>query len=413
MQSVLFSIRFKGFLKYLKRGQAIVRSYGLTPSKTVQALDQFVQILQGFHCGATFPITAVAVHGYRHIDHSQLTLQEQVTQLRRAQDVFAAARIPVTGFRSPYLRFNEPLHTALSQVGLAYVSNQPILWDVLDVESLHPAARIAYERAVALYAPWPAEEQSALPHLCGRLVEIPVSLPDDEILLDRLQGDLNGLLESAWLRMLTETHQRQELFTLQLHPERVSRCASALAALLAKARSLDPPVWVARLDEIATWWRTRFQAKVTVTSNNSGELRLDLKGPEGTNMLVRTVEVVGPVSPWYNDYRRCETRTLILKTNTRPFIGVPTGTSPELVSYLQEQGYIVEASDISHNYSIYLDEPAAITGKKRALLAWIDAGNKPLVKLGRWPHNACSALAITGDIDALTLWDYGLRFLGN
>jgi hypothetical protein len=432
MQSVLFSIRFKGFLKYLKRGQAIVRSYGLTPSKTVQALDQFVQILQGFHCGATFPITAVAVarnaksvekymaqdiefavHGYRHIDHSQLTLQEQVTQLRRAQDVFAAARIPVTGFRSPYLRFNEPLHTALSQVGLAYVSNQPILWDVLDVESLHPAARIAYERAVALYAPWPAEEQSALPHLCGRLVEIPVSLPDDEILLDRLQGDLNGLLESAWLRMLTETHQRQELFTLQLHPERVSRCASALAALLAKARSLDPPVWVARLDEIATWWRTRFQAKVTVTSNNSGELRLDLKGPEGTNMLVRNVEVVGPVSPWYNDYRRCETRTLILKTNTRPFIGVPTGTSPELVSYLQEQGYIVEASDISHNYSIYLDEPAAITGKKRALLAWIDAGNKPLVKLGRWPHNACSALAITGDIDALTLWDYGLRFLGN
>jgi hypothetical protein len=32
--------------------------------------------------------------------------------------------------------------------------------------------------------------------------------------------------------------------------------------------------------------------------------------------------------------------------------------------------------------------------------------------LGRWPHNTGSALAITGDIDALTLWDYGLRYLG-
>jgi hypothetical protein len=32
------------------------------------------------------------------------------------------------------------------------------------------------------------------------------------------------------------------------------------------------------------------------------------------------------------------------------------------------------------------------------------------VWLGRWLNGARSALAITGDIDALTLWDCGLRF---
>jgi hypothetical protein len=32
--------------------------------------------------------------------------------------------------------------------------------------------------------------------------------------------------------------------------------------------------------------------------------------------------------------------------------------------------------------------------------------------LGLWPAGARSALAVTGDIDALTLWDFGLRLLG-
>jgi peptidoglycan/xylan/chitin deacetylase (PgdA/CDA1 family) len=431
MKSVLFPIRSKGLLKYLKRGQTIMKSYGLTSSKMVQALDRFSQILQEFQCGATFPTTAVslersgqsiekyvvqgiefALHGYRHIDHSQLPLEGQVAHLRRAQDVFAAAGIPAVGFRSPYLRFNENLRAALKEVGLKYVSSQPILWDVLDGESFSPAAQTAYERAVAFYTPWHAAEQPSLPHLHDQLVEIPVSLPDDEMLLDRLGGGVNGLVERAWSRMLAETHRCEELFTIQLHPERIVRCASALSTLLAKARALDPPVWVARLEEIATWWRARSEATVTVTNADSGRLRLSLDGPEGTVILVRNVEVEGPTHPWIHGYRRCGTPILILKTRIRPFIGVPVDTPPEPVSFLRQQGYIVEASDNSQSYSVYLEQLGSVSKNKRALLARIEENNKPLIKLGRWPNNTCSTLAITGDIDALTLWDYGLRYLG-
>ena len=50
--------------------------------------------------------------------------------------------------------------------------------------------------------------------------------------------------------------------------------------------------------------------------------------------------------------------------------------------------------------------------QERAILAEIDASPAPLVRLWRWPNGAQSALAVTGDIDALTLFDFGLRLLG-
>ena len=432
MQSVLFGVHSKGLPKYLKRGQAIVKSYGMTPAKMAQALDQFSQILGEFECEATFPITAIAakrnskmmtehiargiefaIHGYRHIDHAQLALEEQLVHLRRAQDVFASAGIPVAGFRAPYLRFNQASDGAARVAGLEYVSNQPILWDALQDVLLSPAAQAVYERAIVLYNPWRASERFSLPQLCDQLVQIPVSLPDDEMLLDRLDGDAHGLVEQAWSYMLSETHQRQELLTLQLHPERISRCAPPLRALLAKARSLDPPVWITRLDKLASWWRARSQATVTVNSANHGEWRLNLAGPEGLTALVRNGNVQGAVHPWLDGYQSSEARHLVVKTLLRPFIGVSTNTPPEWVGFLREQGYLVEISDHSQDYSIYLNRPDPLPENRYTILAQIEQSDKPLVKLGRWPNRAGSALSITGDIDGLTIWDYVLRLFGH
>ena len=431
MRSILFSVRSKGLLKYLKRGQNIARSYGLTPSKMVQALDQFSQILQAFQCGATFPATAVAIqrssksiekyaaqgiefalHGYRHIDLSQLTWEEQVAQLRRAQDVFAAIGIPVTGLRAPYLRSDENLYIAAGEVGLTYGSNQPILWNVLDGEPLSPAAQMAYERAIAFYKPWEANEQPSLPCLRHQLVEIPVSLPDDEMLLDRLGGEANGLVERAWRRILSQTYQRGELFTLQLHPERIAGCADGLSAVLAEARALRPPVWIARLDEIAAWWRARAGANVEVTDAGDGGWRLTVAGPEGTTVLARAVEVDAPTVPWADGYRQVKATAFTIHAPLRPFIGLSPATSPELADFLRQQGYIVEISQESHQYSYYFDQTEFTARQERPLLAQIEGTDGPLVRSGRWPDGARSALAITGDIDALTLWDYGLRFFG-
>jgi hypothetical protein len=83
-----------------------------------------------------------------------------------------------------------------------------------------------------------------------------------------------------------------------------------------------------------------------------------------------------------------------------------------LVSFLKQQGYIVETSLNPDRHSFYLDRSAFFSEDKRRLIAQIEGSDLPLARLGRWPNGARSALSVTGDIDALTLWDYGLRSLG-
>jgi hypothetical protein len=120
-----------------------------------------------------------------------------------------------------------------------------------------------------------------------------------------------------------------------------------------------------------------------------------------------------PARPWARGYRRCQASELVLKTHPRPFIGVPVSAPQELTSFLKQQGYIVEVGDRPQDYTIYVDQTGFVPADKRALLDRIETSDKPLVKLGRWPDGAGSALAITGDIDALTIWDYGQRYLGH
>lgn len=49
---------------------------------------------------------------------------------------------------------------------------------------------------------------------------------------------------------------------------------------------------------------------------------------------------------------------------------------------------------------------------ERPLLAQIEQGDFPLICLGSWPNGACNTFCVTGNIDTLTIWDYGLRFPG-
>ena len=429
--SITFAARAKGPLALLKRARSITNRYGLTPAKMDRALHLFTQTLRRFDYGASFALTAVVlkrnrdmitkyldqniefvVHGYTHIDYSQLAPEEQLAHLRRAREAFAAAGVKAVGFRSPYLRRETHLHAAIEATGFSHVSNQPVLWDVLGADAFTPSTYASYERAIAFYDPWNASERLSLPRLCNQVVEIPVSLPDDEMLLDRLGGETNSMVEKAWRRILSETYRRGELFTIQLHPERIVRCVDGLSAILAEAHRLTPSVWLARLDEIAAWWRARAGANVEITDAGDGEFHLVVAGPSGTTVLTRGVEVDASTVSWADGYRQVEATTITIRAPHRPFIGLSPVTSPKLADFLRQQGYIVEIGHESHRYSCYFDQMEFFAEQERPLLGQIEGTDRPLVRLGRWPSGARSALAITGDIDALTLWDYGLRLFG-
>ena len=421
----------KGYLALIKRACTISQRYGFTTTKMEQALHLFNQILKQFDCGASFALTAVVlernshiiakyldqnidfiIHGHTHIDYSQLTFGEQLAHIQQAQQNFVNAGMQTAGFRSPYLSRNSHLNSALKEAGFSYVSNQPIIWDIPDEDAVFVLNRTSYKRAIEFYDPWFANEQPSLPGLRDQFVEIPVSLPDDEMLLDRLSGDSNDMIKRFWQHILRQVHQRGELFTIQLHPERINLCAKGLSAVLAEARTFTPEVWFARLDEIAAWWRARAATTIDVRQIENGSWQLTAIGPPGVTILARGVEILGPSKPWSDDYRQITATSCTFQASCRPFIGVSPVCPQALIDFLRQQGYIVQVNDENQRYSIYLDRTNFVHQDEQSLLFQIEQSDGPLARLGRWPNGARSALCITGDIDALTLWDYGRRLFG-
>jgi hypothetical protein len=143
-----------------------------------------------------------------------------------------------------------------------------------------------------------------------------------------------------------------------------------------------------------------------------GTFQITIQGPPGTTVLGRGIglDIVAPV--WADGYRRLPASNLVVHAPLRPFVGLSPSASPQLRDFMQRQGYIVEISEQAHRYAYYFDRDGGAVREFRSLMAAIEATDLPLVRLGRWPNGARSALAITGDIDALTLWDFGLRILG-
>jgi len=426
MKPLLVALKGKGLSNLARRSLTLARRYGLTAGKIADALRQFAVTLRPFECSATFPITAevlgrnpriiqelqaqgieFAIHGYRHVDHSLLSLSEQLAWLSAARQVFARTSIEAHGFRCPYFRWNTGTAAALQQHGLLYDSSQTLAWDVLNRQETP-----AYLHALNFYGARSATQYPSLPSFKDNLVRIPCSLPDDEALVERLALDTSDQMSDLWLAILRRTCELGELFTVGLHPERIGPCQTALISVLTQARSLTPAVWIARLDEIAAWWRDRTGTAITVTNLAGEQLRLQVVGPTGTTVLARAVQADAVTKSWADGYQRVDAMTFTVRCPVRPFIGLSPSSSPKLAGFLRQQGYIVETVQANYNYSYYLDQAEFTAEHERIVLAQIDGTDRPLLRLGRWPNGAHSALAITGDIDALTLWDYGLRLTG-
>ena len=136
MNFIRVALQAKGPRATMRRAQSLTRRYGLSPRKMGQALVHFADILRRFECGATFPITAVAlarhphvitderlahiefaVHGYTHVDYTRLSPEEQIAHLDMARQIFATYGLAAEGFRSPYLRHDATLTHSLAEAG--------------------------------------------------------------------------------------------------------------------------------------------------------------------------------------------------------------------------------------------------------------------------------------------------------
>jgi peptidoglycan/xylan/chitin deacetylase (PgdA/CDA1 family) len=426
---VSIAAKGKGYSAFIKRGRAISERYGLTAAKMDRALELFVSTLQAYDCGASFPITAsalarhgsiikkyqaqnieFAIHGLFHVDYSQLSSDDQSRHIQQARRIFHKEDIRPTGFRSPYLRWNGDTLTAAANNDLSYDSSQALHWNVVDEYLTED-----YQHVLEFYRAKSASDYPALPKVIDKVVQIPYCVPDDEALVERLRlgGDVQAMSD-IWRAILEQTHELGELFTLGLHPERIGLLNRPLTNALAKARSLLPKVWVARLDEITQWWCARSQATFEILEAGEGNVfHMRINGPPGVTVLARNIEIRASVKPWHNGFDRVLGTSFHFRASTRPCIGLSPDSDPGLLDFLQQQGYWVEVSPEDQAYSVYLNQAQFSSEDERPLLRRLAHSDAPLIRLGRWPDGAQSAMCVTGDIDALTLWDYGLRFLGN
>jgi peptidoglycan/xylan/chitin deacetylase (PgdA/CDA1 family) len=327
------------------------------------------------------------IQGFKHMDYSEAELKKQKADVEAAVSVFREYGLSFAGFRAPYLNYSKETRKILKEF-FAYNSGEKFLWDC--------ALPINCRRNTCSFI--------SVPYIKEGLLEVPVSLPSDVWLLHRMRVKSQDEISQIWTNALDCSYERGELFTLQLHPENIGKCDSALEGLLTAARGKSPPVWITTLGEVASWWSERGRCVLL-----RDEERITFTGSPRATLLARNLPV--PASkPWYGGLNEVSERAFTVSVN--PAVGVSGNSSKALRDFLLDEGFIVEESTRKKNYGLYFDIEEFAEKDKLPLLEKIESSGKPYVRLWRWPEKARSALSIAGDIDCVTLWDYVLRAFG-
>ncbi len=117
---------------------------------------------------------------------------------------------------------------------------------------------------------------------------------------------------------------------------------------------------------------------------------------------------------------RVHSHRFIVHAQKCPCIGLSPQTSQEVIDFLQEQGYpLIHASaQEADKYALYLDMPDGLgttreeqVERRSVLVQRIEQLEAPLLHFGCWPDGHRAALAISGDIDSVTIQDFFLRVL--
>lgn len=423
----------RGTSNLLSRIGTIFNRFGMTSGKFEALLERYSALTMEAKCTATLPITAVIlkrhpdlirkfdqkglkfdVHGYIHIDYQQLSAKEQIEDYKKAIDTFSVCGVPFTGFRAPYLRFNTDTDYALSSLQFPYDSSRSIYWNVINKTDYPKEAWYEYIKELIFYQSNNSLDCLSLPEFSKdqNLIEIPVSLPDDESMIERLGITEPAAITQIWSEILKETYIRGELFTVQLHPERIMICGDALRTVIQNARRHQPAIWLASLQEIASWWKEKEAFSCEIQPGENGLHHIKTQCSNRATLMVRYCSVSCETSDWMNDYRVITARDFTLESSRKPVIGVGLNSSPEAIRFLRSEGYQVEASNQPEKYAYYLGNLNKFQPTDRRRLAEeIEYSGAPLIRYWRWPYQSRSALTITGDIDSITLFDFALRIL--
>ncbi len=386
--------RSRGGFGRLGRAFSVLRNYGFSSHRFEESLDSFRRFLQDNNCPATFACPSVlleksedlvgflkgfdvAIHGMVHIDYRNVTAGRIKSDLRQAILDFESAGLNPSGFRAPYLRWNTDLLKALRSAGLTYDSSSSVLWNA---STGRGSLRNQVADLLRYYGSRLEGDYASIPRIAEGTVQLPVSLPDDEILVERLRISRSDRMVRFWSSMLRDSYERRRLLVMQVHPERFEICEGALDRLLKDVKERN--VWVTSLSEVSSWWLRRCAAEVQV----DGDRRLEYDDKLGF-VIEAGEEVFQP-----GDLVPTESLVRISPRHRLHSKALEIGLVPSTGS---SEGYRVDDSVRNENNLIKIAE------------------EKNLLRKSLWPDGHRSAFCLSGDIDALTAMDFVRRPLSD
>lgn len=308
----------------------------------------------------------VAAHGYYHTRMTNLSKDQQAEVLKSSHHFFSELGFPVSGFRCPYLNYNQDTIEAFQSSQYQWTSQQLIFWD--------NGFNGQVDRLFSLYNTSTAEETLSLPNFKGKILEIPITAPDDEILYERCRiRDANAISET-WCDVLDQTYKGGELFHLLFHPERFPYFKEAILRVIQKVQALQPFVWTPSLEELTKWWQRRAQMEWRLKASVSGGWTVWIKAPKEATILLKSPNLKAESWRVLPDENDSETSFSVYKdyVQVRPLeqgetdskypagnskkhlIGLAWSCPDNLEQFLREEGFLVERSGNPQDYSLFM-----------------------------------------------------------
>lgn len=252
----------KGLREKVRRAALLPTRYGFGPERMGRRIERMVAYMSRWELQPTIPVTAsvldrypsvisslngadLAIHGYQHRSYAGMTGEEQAVDLDAAISAFGRNGLVAEGFRAPYLATNPATFRALESRRFVYDSSVPEFYLASADLISHQAKQLADIR----YGSMPAVPLSRKD--TRALTELPVALPDDEILVDGLGVRTSPALARVLNSMVERARASGGHLILQIHPERFHIFADALHSVLDGATA--DGAWKPSLAEAAAW----------------------------------------------------------------------------------------------------------------------------------------------------------------
>ena len=174
----------------------------------------------------------VAVHGFKHVNYSYLTEQQQEDDIKKALDTFKAMGIRVYGFRAPYNIYAEDTPKLVEKYGF--------LWDIgIGYNSQHREGTSPFRVRIDNHD--------------SSFVCIPLNRWSDDLMID-IRGFSSHQIEETLKRVIKGASEKSGVIMFDLHPIRIGqpKYVDALRHVVEYGTELNG--WFPTVSEAVNYW---------------------------------------------------------------------------------------------------------------------------------------------------------------